>query len=81
MPYPSVLVQPLEELLEIAAGKLKELGMHTENNGAPAQLYFRDPDGVLIQLERPAYRNPGLERVATSKRCPHRSSSQRDSIT
>jgi catechol 2,3-dioxygenase-like lactoylglutathione lyase family enzyme len=34
---------------------------------APKQLYFRDPDGILIQLERPAYISPGAQRVSPSQ--------------
>lgn len=52
------------------SAKLKQNGINPEWIGAAGQIYFRDPDRILIQLEHPAYRNPEFERVTTSQAGP-----------
>ena len=54
------------EMVE-AGTKLKALGIAAEPNRASTQLYFRDPDGILIQLERPSYSTPGARRASPSE--------------
>jgi catechol 2,3-dioxygenase-like lactoylglutathione lyase family enzyme len=49
--------------LESTAAKLKLNGVTPEYPYGPAELYFHDPDGILIQLER-GWRGYGTSKIS-----------------
>jgi catechol 2,3-dioxygenase-like lactoylglutathione lyase family enzyme len=50
-----------EFTMEAAARKLKDHDVKSESLYAADEIYFRDPDGILVQLSQPNYHNPRAE--------------------
>src|SRR5262249_14742910 len=47
--------------IDDVSAKLRNEKLTPENHFAADEIYFRDPDGILVQLAAPGYRNPRSE--------------------